>query len=414
MLFFTPINIYANEVSSEQKEPMKFEDIENEILLNNPMVLINRNVIKSMKEDYNLIEDIQDDLEDDRDALEDAIDMMGLQIEKLVRDKASLETKIDGDPDVINHIKLNYDALIGIYEYNRSSLMDSRKSLREQKFSLYDQAEDMEDAINKFRLQSNMSDCQLVWTAQNLYITYNVLRNKEMDLMNQTELMEKQLKVAKVKESLGNMTKTNITSLELQLGELEMGLNDLQTQKKAVLGELNLMFGNSYDYVLTLDTELKPVYENFNEIYFNKDLEIVLENNYTITLQALERDTKQRILDRADGSDSLSEEAAEYNLKNEKIKLEETKRDVSFSFHKVYEEVISKKMSFEQEKKKLEQAGTNRDYAIIRFDFGILSELELENVISNYRSQEINACIAEHELIRAYSKYEWMKSGLAL
>ncbi len=418
MIFLTPINIYAGEVGSEvggkDKGPIIFEDIENAILENNPMVLINKNVIRSMEEDYNLIEHIQDDVEDDRDDLGDAIDMMELQIKKLEQAKASLETKIDGDPDLINHIKSNYDALIGIYEYNKASLIASRKSLKEQQSSLVDQAEDMEDAINKFRVQAKMSECQLVWTAQNLYITYNVLRNKETDLTSQTELMEKQLEVAKVKESLGKITKADIDSLELQISELGIGLNDLRTQKNEILGEINLMLGNSYDFALTLDTELTPVYENFNERYFNKDLENVLENNYTVNLQALERETKQRILNRSNGSDNLSEEAAKYNLENEEIKLEETKRNVSFSFYKVYEDVISKKISFEQEKKKLEQAGTSRDYAVIRFDLGKISDLELKNEISKYQSQEINTYISEYELIQAYLKYEWMKSGLTL
>ncbi|MGB8455614.1 MAG: hypothetical protein WCD89_25260 [Anaerocolumna sp.] len=422
MLLLTPINIYANEAGSEvasndgseDKGPTKFEDIENEILENNPAVLINKNAIKAMEGDYNLIEDTQDDLEDDRDDLEDAIDMMDLQIKKLEQDKAGLETRIDGDVDLINHIKSNYDALIGIYEYNKNSLIDSRKSLREQQFSLDDQAEDMDDAINKLRVQSKMSECQLVWTAQNLYITYNVLWNKETDLGNQTELMLKQLEVARVQESLGKITKTDITSLELQISDLEMGLNDLQAQKKAVLGEFNLMSGNSYDYALKLDTELKPVYENFNEMYYNNDLESVFENNYSIALQSLEQETKQRILNRSDGSDTQSEEAAEYNLENETIKLEEAKRDVSFSFHKVYEEVLSKRMSFEQEKKKLEQAGTNRDFAIMKHELGKISDWDLENEMSIYQNQEINTHVAEDELIQSYLKYDWMKNGLNL
>ncbi|WP_408609531.1 TolC family protein [Anaerocolumna sedimenticola] len=415
VIFFTPINIFAADVDSgNDKEIMKFEDIENEILENNPMALINKNVVKSMEEDYKRIKDISDDLEDDRDDLEDAIDMMELQIDKLKQDKASLETKIDGDPDLINHIKLNYDALIGIYEYNKASLVASRRSLREQQFSLDDQAEDLDDTINKFRVQSKMSDCQLVWTAQNLYISYQILGNREMDLSNQTELMKKQLEIAKVKESLGKIIKTDIDTLEMQINEMEMGLNDLQTQKSAILGEFNLMIGNSYDFALSLDTELEPVYENFNEMYYDKDLESVLENNYSIALQTLERETKQRILNRSSGSDTQSEEAAEYNLKNEEIKLEETKRSVTFSFYKVYEELISKKMSFEQEKKKLDQAGTNRNYTMIRYDLGKISDLELENENLKYRSQEINTYVAEYELIQAYWKYEWMKSGLTL
>ena len=435
IVFLTPIHIYASEdgnesidseavsgvanevvseVGSEEKGPMKFEAIENEILENNPMVLINKNVIRSMEEDYKQIKDTRDDLEDDRDDLEDAIDMMELQIKKLEQDKAGLETKIDGDVELINHIKSNYDALIGIYEYNKASLIDSRKSLREQQFSLDDQAEDMDDSINKYRVQSKMSDCQLVWTAQNLFITYNELVNKETDLKNQSKLMEKQLEVARVQESLGKITKTDVTSLELEINELEMGLNDLQTQKEAVLGELNLMLGNNYDFALTLDTEVKPVYENFNEMYFNKDMETVLENNYSINLQTLERETKQRMLNRSGGSDTQSEEAAEYNLENEEIKLEETKRDVSLSFHKIYEEVISKRMSFEQEKKKLEQANANRNYAIVKHDLGKISDLELENEILKYQSQEISTYAAEDELIQSYLKYDWMKNGLTL
>ncbi|QHQ60743.1 hypothetical protein Ana3638_08115 [Anaerocolumna sedimenticola] len=442
LLFLAPINIHASEVDggaaneavavresanqginevdneasgddgSEHKGQIMFEDIEKEILDNNPAVLINQNAINAMEEDYKQIKDTRDDLEDDRDDLDDAIDRMDLQIKKLQQDRASLETRIDGDQDLINHIKSNYDALIGIYQYNKDSLINSRKSLREQQFSLDDQAEDMDDAINKLRVQSKMSECQLVWTAQNLYITFNVLRNKETDLENQTELMQKQLEIAILRESLGQITKTDITTLELKIKDLQIGLNDLQTQKKAVLGEFNLMLGNNYDFTLTLNTELKPVYENFNEENYNKDLKSVLENNYSIALQSLERETKQRLLNRSDGSDTQSEEAAEYNLENEKIKLEETKRDVSFSFDKVYEEVLSKKMSFEQESKKFEQAGTNRNYAIMKHELGRISDLELEIENSNYRNQEINTDVAEFEYIRSYLKYDWMINGL--
>ncbi|WMJ90141.1 TolC family protein [Anaerocolumna sp. MB42-C2] len=442
VIFFTPVHIHASEVdsnvdgnvekeagavnesvnevaseatydnNSQNKGTLKFEEIENKILESNPAVLINKNAISAMDEDYKQIKNTQDDLEDDRDDLEDAIDMMDLQIKKLQQDRASLETRIDGDQDLINHIKSNYDALIGIYQYNKDSLVDSRKTLRKQQFSLDDQAEDLDDATNKLRVQSKMSACQLVFTAQNLYITYNVLRNKETDLVNQTELMKKQLEVARLQEVLGKITKTEITSMELKISDLQIGLNDLQTQKKAVLGEFNLMLGNNYDFELTLDTELKPVYENFNENNYNMDLESVLENNYSIALQTLERETKQRLLNRSGGSDTQSEEAAKYNLENENIKLDETKRDVSFSFNKVYEEVLSKKTSFEQENKKLEQAGTNRSYAIMKHELGKISDLELENENSLYQSQEINTHVAEHEFIRSYLKYDWMKKGL--
>lgn len=123
ILFFTPMNIYASDAGSDSiSETIKFEDIEEKILENSPMVKINKNALSSMEENYDLLDEIDDDLDDNKEDLDDAIDSLELQIQKLQKDRASLETKIDGDQELVNHIKLNYDALIGIYEYNKASL----------------------------------------------------------------------------------------------------------------------------------------------------------------------------------------------------------------------------------------------------------------------------------------------------
>lgn len=415
ILLFTPINIHASEVGDVNiPGAMKFEDIEKEILEKNKVVEINKNILGSMEANYDLIEEIKDDIDDDEDDLEDAIDILEIQISRLEADKASLEAKIDGDQELVNHIKQNYDALIGIYEYNKASLKATRNSLRDQNTSLNDQKDDLEDAINKFKLQSEMANYQLVWTAQNLYITYTTLCNQEMDLRNKIELIEKQLEIAKVNESLGKITEIDIDSLELQISEIELALNGLQTQKDAIIGELNLMLGKSYDSFLIIDTVLKPVSVNLNDDVFVKDLETVIDKSYTITLQILECETKERILRKSDERDNLSEEASQFELENEEIKLEEAKKEVSLSFHKAYEDVISKKKSFEQEKKKLEQANTNKDFALIKHELGKISDIELKIEMSNYQLQEIEMNASEYEFIQSYLRYDWMKRGLTL
>ena len=59
--------------------------------------------------------------------------------------------------------------------------------------------------------------------------------------------MKNRLEIAKIRESLGLASKVDVLNAEISLRELQISQKALKTQKEAIKGELNLLFGQAFD-----------------------------------------------------------------------------------------------------------------------------------------------------------------------
>ena len=422
ILTLSPLNVYAsNKDNQEMLLNIKFEDIEEEILKRNPTVKMNENTLASLQATYDLLEDEAEDAEDALDDLDDESSLqktLEAQIQRLEQEKSNLSNVSGLYPELITFLESQYDSLIGIYKSNlenlKATLSSSRRSLKSQSKMLDERLEDMDDTIDKFIQQSRMTTMQLSWAAENLYITYNILELQESELKNNLELLEQQVEITMIRESLGLASMVDVITSKLSLLEIENSQTALKTQKETIRGELNLLLGQDFDTELFIGSVPILSKTDFKNIDYEADLKIALKKNYSIILQILERKTKDTALERAEKNSSLSDEAAEFDYENEEIKLDDIRKQVALSFYKVYEELLSKKQAHELEEAKFALAEVMKEQAELKHELGVLSDIGKRTELSNYNSKWIKKFISDYELTLAYRKYEWMKRGLTL
>ena len=418
------VNAASNKNSNKNQDILQhinFDDIEEEILKRNPTVKMNENTLASLRANLDMLEDNAEDAEDVLDGFDNNPDIkrqLEAEIQRLEQEKAELATTLVSYPELLPVLESQYNTLIGIYRSNllnlEASLGSSKNALKSQSKMLDEKVEDMEDTIDKFIQQSKMTSMQLSWAAENLYITYNTLDMQEAELSNNLKLLEKQIEIAKIRESLGLASKVDVLNAEISLRELQISQKALKTQKEAIKGELNLLFGQAFDEDLLIGAV--PVLEEREllNIDYDADLSTALNNNFSLKLQVLERKSKDTALERAEKDSSLSEEAAEFDYENEEIKLGDLRKQTALAFYKIFEELLSKKQTYALENAKYELAETMKEQVELKYRLGMLSDIGRETELNNYFSKMIKKYISGYELTLSYRKYEWMKRGLTL
>lgn len=445
-----PLNTYAKTNSLDEViSKIEFEDIGEEIVKRNPTVIMNNNILETLKINLIMLKDNADDIEDALYKIDYGRNNMDVylraRIEKLKQDQASLKsprlsdiypedpdepgTPLDPEMEKVEDILqsyydalyMQYEHLIGIYQGNLNDLYtnleSSKEALTDQSKTIDEKMEDMEDSIEKFEKQCQMTASQLTWAAESLFINYHMLDIQESNLKNNLELLEKQIEVSKIRKVLGLATEMDVIDAELQLAEAKTALENLKTQKVALLGELNLLFGQKY--INTLELGSAPLFDEvkINDINFSTDREEALKNNYSIILQDMEAKSKELVLKRANDDDEKkinNIEILELELENEKIKLEETVRQTELSLYKLYKDLQSKKQSVYLSRKQLDQAEKSMKIAEIRYELGLISRVMYDTELKKLSGNKLDTMIKEYELFLAYRKYEWMKRGLTL
>jgi len=418
------VNAASNKNSNKNQDILQhinFDDIEEEILKRNPTVKMNENTLASLRANLDMLEDNAEDAEDALDGFDNNPDIkrqLEAEIQRLEQEKAELATTLVSYPELLPVLESQYNTLIGIYRSNllnlEASLGSSKNALKSQSIMLDEKVEDMEDTIDKFIQQSKMTSMQLSWAAENLYITYNTLDMQEAELSNNLKLLEKQIEIAKIRESLGLASKVDVLNAEISLRELQISQKALKTQKEAIKGELNLLFGQAFDEDLLIGAVPVLDERELLNIDYDADLSTALNNNFSLKLQVLERKSKDTALERAEKDSSLSEEAAEFDYENEEIKLGDLRKQTALAFYKIFEELLSKKQTYALENAKYELAETMKEQVELKYRLGMLSDIGRETELNNYFSKMIKKYISGYELTLSYRKYEWMKRGLTL
>jgi hypothetical protein len=320
--------------------------------------------------------------------------------------------ELDRNDPLNNYIISNFEAIAGLYDYYISVLNNNKNSMEGQITSLEQQKEDRSEILSKLILQNEMTNYQLVWTAENLMANYNNINYNIDELNSKLSLLGRQLAVAEYKKSIDMGTEMDVQSIELQIMDLESSLKQLNEQKDDIAGELNLMLGQDYDTDVTISDTPEPDYISIDSIDMEEDLKDALASNYKIILQSYEYSDKGEAL--GDAGTGNEETAAYNNFENEAIKLDDVKMKFEKDFHNAFQEVVDKKEALENEKFKLEYEAKRLNISELKYELGMISSISLDSARSEYKSQSIKVSTAEDELWKAYRKYEWMMKGLSL
>ncbi len=406
-------NAYAEEVKYESNEvnAINYNNIESAILEKNTAVKTNRNTLDSLQINYENLFKAEEDLKDGIRGLESVLRMYKQQRDLISFDGAS---KDDGINSALSNIE---QILKGIFSSNISTLLGNISAMETQLENLKEQKEDMVTTIDKMTLNGEMVNNQMVSAGENLIFTYDAIDEQKENIDKNIAMMQDQLRILKIQESLGNIPGMDIESVELTIEELNSTKETLDNQKLNIKRQLNLLLGQSYNTPLEISfTPALDIYK-ISSMNNKEDLNTAVENSYELRLQKYEIDTKQVALERAkidedDGENSNKYKLANIDLENERLKFEDAKKNYELKFQQRYDLVKDKQKALNLENKKLVQEKTKLEAAKKKYDLGVISKKDYDDAKSYYDLELIKVETAKSDLFTAYRKYEWMLKGL--
>lgn len=367
MLVF-PVPALASE-DTDTINSLSFETLEEVMKENSPMIL---NMGDSISDASSKISDSKKKLEDSLTPIDGMVSSYNL----LIADADTKAKSSNLDPDLVAF----YKSLSQYYQSIVGNLMANKASLQAQIDGLEDQQSDMW----KSWLQVDQGKDQTIWGAQTLYLSYYNLYDQKDNLSNNLNLLQKQLSVLKLQESLGMVTATQVAEVESQIKDLQMGLDQLNKGLEGIKGQLNVFLGQDYDTPLQLKEPVSLAQSKIRAMDYEGDLEDALVQSYDVRLE--------------DNSN----------------KREDAERSFTLAFHNAYQDVQDKLKTLDLESYKLTNEKTKYDQAVLKNSLGLMSNLEFEGARSKYTTQVNKVDTAEEDLLKAYTAYDWMKQGLTI
>lgn len=367
-----PISAFANTTTGHIYN-VKFEDIEEEIAVRNPLVKItNKGIEDSISASTQLsnlkgsLNTTKTALESERDGLIAELGGIPADINNPTIDLTGL-TREQADAALItyiNKIRLNYTLfrlvdintqIAGITDINTGDL----------------------------QLQKELVLRQQSYITQNLVIALHESLLNQKELNNQLNLLKIQQAVMGLQEKLGMITNISTKSFEIELRNLENLTRTMENAKQTIQGEINLMFGQEFDISLQIGDLPILDQESIMGRNVNHDFEIALATNYSLRQKKIG--------------------TTEYESEVRKIRS---------AFYSVSNEVNSKLESIQLEKLKINNEKVIISHMNLKYKLGLISKVQYENAQTKYASQEKSLKEAEYDLFKSYSKYSWMKRGL--
>jgi len=242
--------------------------------------------------------------------------------------------------------------------------------------------ESQTENIWKSYIQIEQTRDQTIQGVEKIYLGYFSLKQSRDELDSNIELLESKLKVAKLQESLGMTTSLSTLETENQIQEMRVTLQSLDKSLQNLIGNINIILGQDYDTELDLQTPPVITGSMLDAMNYNEDLKTVLDKSYDVRL------------------------AEEYD------EVKQAKKEVTFAFYQVYQNVLDKQKALEMAEEKLGLEQKKYDQYSLMYSLGLTSKIEFDALTSSYLSQVRALEAAKLDLLQAYTDYEWMKKGL--
>ncbi len=275
------------------------------------------------------------------------------------------------------------EAVIDYTNFNLLKLYQSQIMAAEGKIASLKSQQD-----NSWRswIQREIAEGQIIWGAQQMYISYNSLTREQEKMTLNRSFLEKRLNIIKIQQQFGMATRKDLKSLESQLRDLDIAIKSLEEGRDSMKGSLNLMLGQAFDIDLTIQDTPELDSSKITELDYDEDLDKAIVQSYNIFLQ--------------DSSDDEERQAE--------------KDKVRFDFDKSYKAVKDKKVALDNEKYKLNNEQENWDIVQLKYSLGMISRVELESGQVAFKSQVLKVTTAKEDLLKAYTAYNWMLKGISV
>lgn len=361
---------------------ISFDSIENVMFERNSTILANSDKISSISDQLSSIDS-------KTSQLQQQLQQQKIYLENIKAAEASLDSSSTTETaSIIIAIKAIYDNYI-IPPVN-SNISSIQAQIDNQSSSKTTAAQ----SIYKTTIQNSMSNYQLIYNTQLQYLSYNDLDDQVSTMNNSLAQLNSQLKLAQLKNQLGLVTNKDVKQIQSQIKTVNSTIASLKKQKLSIKESLNAAFNQSSDTNLTINSYPDFDISHISNINFNNDYDSSVTGSYSVILQY--------------------ESYVENPTDDEYDKIDETKAQFKQTMKKAYADMIDKYNEYNDEIESLSDEQDNLKLVQQKYDFGLISKMNLDNENLNLSNEQIKVETARKNLYKSYLKYLWIKKGLSL
>lgn len=229
---------------------------------------------------------------------------------------------------------------------------------------------------------------------QQLMIVYNMaLTSKEL-IDTSVELADAAYQSTITQRNLGMATDTSVENAEKGLVSAKKQQQSLNDNLSGLRQNLNILIGGSYDMPVEVGTIPAPELGKIDTM--NPDQDVYKAIPYDKDVQAdIHEDERSQ---------------AKYELKY--LSLEESKGELKSRLESIYQKVLESKTSYEAAQTALESATITMNGNDLKFQMGMLGQLEYLQAKVGYLQQKMTYDMAVLSLYQAINNYEWALYGI--
>lgn len=386
LLFFTfqtisPVYATANTENAANAINISFKDIEDIIEDHNIDLKIAYNNLKQSKDTYDDLCDEIDDLEKSQKENKDKINKLS-DTEKTIQDEDVLkETK--------NTIK---------------SLKDLSAEISNKINELENKKENLKYSIKVQKDQYDILIKNLVFKAQNQYIEYLTLSNKEAYLKDKVSYEKNQASIYKYKLDCGFISQKNFDEYCVSNTQLSNQLNEVTDSKNFANKTLKNTLGISQDENINISADISSDLENISAINLWQDTKEMLNNSLNIHIKEIQLDCVEDLSD----DDEIYDD---YDVDNAELSLEQEKNNAILNFEKQYNLLMASYNSIKTNYSALLINKNNLKVMNDTSNYGFNSRNKINKAQLDLVEQNNNLNTEINTLYINYSKYIQMKMG---
>ncbi len=258
-----------------------------------------------------------------------------------------------------------------------------------------------EDDFELVELQAELSDYQLVKTAQNMFSVYYQLQYNIEKLTNTRVVLENQVKTAQARLDVKQATPVAVADAKAAVAELDYNLNALRSQSKSVAYQMNQLLGHAYSDQITFGAMPAPDTAYAAKLSLAADIPAAQDASYKVKISQKQR----AIID-----DDTSENRDKRRIKSNDAEME--RQSIGASLEKQYDTILKQQDVLKTEQQKLDTAKLKQDQAQKKYALGLMSGVDYTKTRNDYLAQKSVTQGASSALFWEIESYRWMVRGL--
>nr|WP_319488969.1 hypothetical protein [uncultured Caproiciproducens sp.] len=318
--------------------------------------------------------------------------------------KSKLKKKYEKISDTISQTSASLSAIINNSQTTadlKAVAQGTNVALLSLSAMLNSQEEASDDDYELTELQANLSDHQLVKSAQSLFFVYYQLQYSIEQLTDTRVTLQDSLKAAQAQYDLKQETSVAVADAKSAVTAIDNNLTDLQNQSKSIKYQMNQFLGHSYNDQIIFGALPEPNSSYVGNINLENDIATAQEASYKVQISKKQRS----IL-----SDDTTESRDQRQIKSNEAEIE--LQNIGALLEAQYDTIKKQQAVLASEQQKLTNAKLKQDQAQKKYNAGVLAAIEFTKNKSDYLTQKATVKTASATLFWEIESYKWILKGL--